>query len=82
MLQSDWGWTVVIDLFMSGFGGCLFVATAIGFLLAKDSFAKVARVGAWVSFSAVLVGVLFLRRDSLPGKIRGQLHRQKASQNG
>lgn len=63
MLQSDWGWTVVIDLFMSGFGGCLFVATAIGFLLAKDSFAKVARVGAWVSFSAVLVGVLFLLMD-------------------
>lgn len=30
----------------------------------------------------ILVGVLFLRRDSLPGKIRGQLHRQKASQNG
>lgn len=63
MLQSDWGWTVVIDLFMSGFGGCLFVVTAIGFLLAKDGFAKVARVGAWVSFAAVLVGVFFLLMD-------------------
>lgn len=29
----------------------------------------------------ILVGVLFLRRDSLPGKIRGLLHRQKAPQN-
>ena len=29
----------------------------------------------------ILVGVLFLRRDSLPDKIRGLLHRQKASQN-
>lgn len=29
----------------------------------------------------ILVGVLFLRRDSLPDKIQGLLHRQKASQN-
>ncbi len=63
MLQSDWGWTVVIDLFMSGFGGCLFVATAIGFLLVKDGFAKIARVGAWAAFIAVLVGVFFLLMD-------------------
>lgn len=29
----------------------------------------------------ILVGVLFLRRDSLPDKLRRLLHRQKASQN-
>lgn len=63
MLQTEWGLTVVVDLFMSGFGGCLFVAMAVLFLAAGERFRRVTRVGAWVSLGAVALGVCSLLAD-------------------
>ena len=63
MLQSEWGWTVVFDLFLSGFGGCLFVLVAICYLVLKEQFAKIAHIGAWIAFGSIAGGVLFLLAD-------------------
>lgn len=63
MMQSEWGWTVVVDLFMSGFGGCLFAMVAMLFLAAKERFRRAVRIGAWISFGAVLAGVCCLLAD-------------------
>lgn len=63
MLQSEWGVTVAIDLFLSGFGGCLFAFAAVVFLVFGDRFRGVVRIGAWTAFLAVLAGVLFLLID-------------------
>ena len=45
MLQSEWGATVVLDLFLSGFGGCLFAASALLVLVAGDKHQQSARHG-------------------------------------
>lgn len=63
MLQSEWGWTVVVDLFMSGFGGCLFIVTAAVFMLAGDRFRKAVRIGTWASLATVVIGVCCLLAD-------------------
>lgn len=63
MLQTEWGWTVVVDLFMSGFGACLFIAAAALLLCAAKRFEKAIRLGVWIAFGAVAVGVLFLLMD-------------------
>ena len=63
MMQSEWGWTVIVDLFMSGLGGCLFLTVAALFLVEEDRFRTAVRIGAWTSFAAVLVGVCCLLAD-------------------
>lgn len=63
MLQSEWGGTVVLDLFLSGFGGCLFAASALLVLVAGDKHQQSARIASWVSFASVLAGVLCLLAD-------------------
>lgn len=63
MLQSEWGATVVLDLFLSGFGGCLFAASALLVLVAGDKHQQSARIASWVSFASVLAGVLCLLAD-------------------
>ena len=63
MLQSDWGWTVVADLFMSGFGACLFIAAAGVMLCSERRYKRSVRIGIWISFAAVALGVLFLLMD-------------------
>lgn len=62
-LQADWGLPVVIDLFMSGLGGCLFVATGILYFLAGSRLKKTLGLSAIVAFAAVAVGVVFLLID-------------------
>ena len=63
MLQLEWGWTVVIDLFMSGFGSCLFISIALLYLVAGKKYARAVRWGAWASFCAVAIGVFCLLLD-------------------
>ena len=63
MLQSEWGWTVVFDLFLSGFGGCLFVLIATCYLVFKENFTKIAHIGAWIAFGSIAAGILFLLAD-------------------
>lgn len=63
MLQSEWGATVVLDLFLSGFGGCLFAASALLLLVAGDTHRRSVRVASWISFASVLAGVLCLLAD-------------------
>lgn len=63
MLQSEWGATVVLDLFLSGFGGCLFAASALLLLVAGDAHQRSVRVASWISFASVLAGVLCLLAD-------------------
>lgn len=62
-LQSDWGWTVILDLFLGGFGGAVVAITALTRLVGKEAFPKTVKFGAWISAICIAIGVVCLLAD-------------------
>ena len=62
-LQSDWGWTVILDLFFGGLGGAALAITGLMRLMGKQAFPKTVKFGAWIGTGCLAVGVLCLLAD-------------------
>lgn len=62
-LQAEWGWTVVLDLFMGGLGAAAFVIVVLAKFLGNNRFKTTVTLSAWVCVICIAFGVLFLLLD-------------------
>lgn len=62
-MQSDWGWTVILDLFLGGLGGASLAITALMRLIGRQAFPKTVKFGAWIGTGCLAIGVLCLLAD-------------------
>ncbi len=62
-LQSDWGWTVILDLFLGGLGGAALAITGLMRVMGKQAFPKTVKFGAWIGTACLAIGVLCLLAD-------------------
>ncbi|MEG0324179.1 MAG: NrfD/PsrC family molybdoenzyme membrane anchor subunit [Raoultibacter sp.] len=62
-MQSDWGITVVLDLFMGGGGAGLLVLSALLWLTGKEKCRDSAAIGGWICFGCIVIGLLCLLAD-------------------
>ena len=62
-LQTEWGWTVILDLFLGGMGAAALVVSAIVRLCTRDRLRKTAACGAWIASGCLAVGVICLLAD-------------------
>ena len=62
-LQMEWGWLIAIYLFLGGLGAGAFIVTSILQLTTGNLFKNTIKFGAWVSFIAIVVGLVCLVLD-------------------
>lgn len=62
-LQNEWGWTVVLDLFLGGMGAAVFFVAAIAELAGKDDWREVKLASSWIAVACLAVGVTCLLLD-------------------
>lgn len=62
-MQSVWVWEPAIYLFLGGLAGGTFLVSSIVRLLTKEGHARLAVVAPWMSFAALVVGLLCLLLD-------------------